>query len=104
MGFGLGPECGAIPLGQEGVASFSPLPHENSWRIVNLLLFASLRVKWRAEFWENESFANHKLSETIFTACQKGDELVFRAGIFVKRYSEPFQKLVPAWRTCFSIE
>lgn len=96
--------CGGIPLEQEGAASFTPLHHENSWGIVNLLLFASLWGKWKAEFQENESFANLKLLETIFTACQKGDQLVFRAGMFVKRYPEPFQRLVPAWRTCSSIE
>lgn len=86
------------------MASFSPVHHANSWCIVNLLFFAPLWGKWRAEFQENESFADHKLPEMLFTACQKGDQLVFRTGISVKRYPEPFQKLVPAWRMCSSTE
>lgn len=60
--------------------------------------------KWRAELREDKSFANHRLLEnTIFTACQKGDQFVFRAAMCLKKYLEPFQKLAATRRTstCF---
>jgi len=84
VGFGVGPEEDrvGIPLEKERVASFSLLHDANSWHIVNLFLFASLWEKWRVELQESKSFANCKLPDnTIFTACQKGDQLVFRAAI-----------------------
>lgn len=71
MAFGSGPEehcdVGIFLWARRG--GFL-LPTTSYKCIVSLLLFASLWVKWRAEFQENGSFASQKLSETIFTACQ----------------------------------
>lgn len=79
------------PLEYERVAAFSLLHDTNSWQFVNLFLFVSLWGKWGAELQENKSFAKPKLpGNTIFAACQKGEQLVFRAIISLEKHQSHF--------------